>query len=61
MIETPRALIANGKTEQGLENLCKLRGLPADHPYVRAEYMEIHAQAEEEQGQVKGWYKLICL
>lgn len=54
VVETPRALIAKGKTELGLKNLCKLRGLPADHPYVHAEYMEIHTQAEEEQSQVKG-------
>ncbi|KAM0597754.1 hypothetical protein ACHAPN_002964 [Verticillium nonalfalfae] len=32
-----------------------LRGLPADHPYVHQEYMEINAQAEHEQRQYKGY------
>ncbi|TDZ35031.1 putative quinate permease [Colletotrichum spinosum] len=54
VVETPRALIAKGKEELGLENLCKLRGLPADHPYVRQEYMEITAQVEAEQQTAKG-------
>ncbi|KPM46366.1 hypothetical protein AK830_g141 [Neonectria ditissima] len=55
VVETPRALISKGKYELGLKNLCKLRGLPADHPYVNEEYMEITAQAEVEQSQVKGY------
>ncbi|KAM0323874.1 hypothetical protein ACHAQA_008455 [Verticillium albo-atrum] len=55
VIETPRALISKGKKERGLKNLCKLRGLPAEHPYVHQEYMEINAQAEFEQSQYKGY------
>ncbi|KAH6880523.1 quinate permease [Thelonectria olida] len=55
VIETPRALISKGKNEQGLKNLCKLRGLPSDHPYVQREYMEITAQAELEQSEIKGF------
>ncbi|WQF82164.1 Putative major facilitator, sugar transporter, major facilitator superfamily [Colletotrichum destructivum] len=55
VVETPRALISKGKHEQGLKNLCKLRGLPAEHPYVRQEYMEILAQAEAEQNKAKGY------
>ncbi|EGY16095.1 quinate permease [Verticillium dahliae VdLs.17] len=55
VVETPRALISKGKKDRGLENLCKLRGLPADHPYVHQEYMEINAQAEYEQSQYKGY------
>ncbi|KAL8349185.1 hypothetical protein RB601_002001 [Gaeumannomyces tritici] len=45
-IDSPRGLIARNKCEKGLEALCKLRGLPADHPYVRQEYLEICAQAD---------------
>ncbi|KAM0273625.1 hypothetical protein ACHAQH_008219 [Verticillium albo-atrum] len=55
VIETPRALISKGKKERGLKNLCKLRGLPADHPYVHQEYMKINTQAEFEQSQYKGY------
>ena len=54
VIETPRALISKGQRELGLRNLCKLRGLPEDHPYVRGEYMEICAQADAEQEKAKG-------
>lgn len=46
VIDTPRALIANGKREKGLENLCKLRGLSSDHPYVREEFLEVSAQVD---------------
>lgn len=55
VIETPRALIAKGKAEQGRANLCKLRGLPEDHPYVHKEYTEICAQAESEQGNARSF------
>jgi MFS family permease len=47
--ETPRFLINHGKSEQGLKNLCRLRKLPADHPYVQTEYQEIEAQVRYEQ------------
>ncbi|KAI6408007.1 hypothetical protein MCOR20_005611 [Pyricularia oryzae] len=46
LIDSPRGLISLGKREKGLENLCKLRNLPADHNYVRQEYLEICAQAD---------------
>ncbi|KAH7014717.1 quinate permease [Macrophomina phaseolina] len=49
VLETPRALIARGKKELGLKNLCTLRGLPAHHPYVEQEYMEVCAQVDAEQ------------
>ena len=55
LIETPRALIARGKAEQGLKNLCKLRGLPAEHPYVQGEYNQICAQVENEQGNARSF------
>ncbi|KAK1658383.1 quinate permease [Colletotrichum godetiae] len=54
VVETPRALISKGKQERGLKNLCKLRGLPVEHPYVHQEYLEILAQSEAEQSQAKG-------
>lgn len=54
VIDTPRALIAHGKREKGLVNLCKLRGLPSEHPYVSQEYMEVCAQVDHEQELTKG-------
>ncbi|KAI1083110.1 H(+)/hexose cotransporter 1 [Whalleya microplaca] len=54
VVDTPRALIARGKREQGLRNLCRLRNLPADHPYVHQEYMEVCAQVDAEQEIAKG-------
>jgi hypothetical protein len=47
--ETPRYLINHGKSEQGLENLKRLRRLPANHPYVQTEFREIEAQFHYEQ------------
>lgn len=49
VIDTPRALIAKNKREQGLKNLVKLRNLPADHPYLSQEYMEICAQVDAQE------------
>ncbi|KAK8056841.1 hypothetical protein PG993_002068 [Apiospora rasikravindrae] len=54
VIDTPRGLISRGKRELGLKNLCKLRNLPAEHPYVRQEYSEICAQVDTEQELTKG-------
>jgi hypothetical protein len=47
--ETPRYLINHGKSEQGLKNLCKLRQLSPEHPYIQIEYQEIEAQVRFEQ------------
>jgi len=47
--ETPRYLIAHGKNTQGLKNLCKLRKLPEDHPYIVEEYNEVVSQVNHEQ------------
>ncbi|KAJ5682851.1 hypothetical protein N7462_006016 [Penicillium macrosclerotiorum] len=47
--ETPRWLINHGRSEEGLENMCKLRKLPADHEYIQTEYREIEAQVRHEQ------------
>ncbi|KAF2180423.1 H(+)/hexose cotransporter 1 [Zopfia rhizophila CBS 207.26] len=54
VLETPRALIAKGKREQGLKNLLKLRKLPDTHPYVQQEYMEVCAQVDQEQESAVG-------
>ncbi|KAI7782157.1 quinate permease [Diaporthe eres] len=54
VIDTPRALISRGKREKGLTNLCKLRNLHSDHPYVAQEYMEVCAQVDSEQELTKG-------
>ncbi|PSN71785.1 quinate permease [Corynespora cassiicola Philippines] len=49
VIETPRALIARGKREQGLKNLIKLRKLDEHHPFLQQEYKEVCAQVDAEQ------------
>ena len=59
--ETPRYLINHGKSEQGLKNLCKLRNLPAEHPYVQTEYQEIAAQVRYEQECHQGHSYLVVL
>lgn len=47
--ETPRALIARGKRDQGLKNMIKMRKLPEEHPYLQQEYKEVCAQVDAEQ------------
>lgn len=47
--ETPRYLMRIGKRKQGLVNLCKLRKLSADHPYIQLEYQETINQLDAEQ------------
>ena len=47
--ETPRALIARGRREEGLINLIRLRKLPEQHPYLQQEYLETCAQVDAEQ------------
>ena len=54
VLETPRALIAKGNRDQGLQNLCKLRNLDENHPYLQQEFMEICAQVDQEQELAKG-------
>lgn len=54
MINTPRALIAKGQREIGLEKLCELRNLNRNHPYVHQEFTEICAQVDAEQEIAKG-------
>jgi hypothetical protein len=49
VVETPRALIARGKREEGLANMVRMRKLPESHPYLQQEYMEVCAQVDAEQ------------
>ncbi|CZR58162.1 related to quinate transport protein [Phialocephala subalpina] len=48
-LESPRWLAKVGKDEKAVENMCKLRQLAPDHPYVRAEMIDIHDQIERER------------
>ncbi|CAG7960704.1 unnamed protein product [Penicillium nalgiovense] len=47
-LESPRFYIKQGKREKALEVLCKLRGLPAHHPYVLNEISEMDVAFQEE-------------
>lgn len=48
-LESPRWLASVGRDENAVRNMCKLRSLGADHPYVRAEMIDIHDQIERER------------
>jgi MFS family permease len=48
-LESPRWLAKVGRNEQAGINMSKLRNLPQDHPYVRAELIDIHDQLERER------------
>ena len=48
-LESPRWLAKAGRDEQAATNMSKLRKLPQDHPYVRAELIDIHDQLERER------------
>lgn len=48
-LESPRWLAKVGRKEQAAINMSKLRQLPADHPYVRAELIDIDDQLEREK------------
>lgn len=47
-IESPRWLMKVGRQSEATENLSKIRGLPADHPFVQTELHAIQAQLERE-------------
>ncbi|CAI6026389.1 unnamed protein product [Clonostachys chloroleuca] len=51
--ESPRWLMTNGKREQGIKVLSRLRNLPADHPYLQEEISQID-QGIEMQAQTIG-------
>ncbi|TVY13281.1 putative quinate permease [Lachnellula arida] len=48
-LESPRWLVSIGKDEQAIINMCKLRQLSPDHPYVRSEMIDIHDQVDREK------------
>ncbi|KAJ5293571.1 hypothetical protein PENANT_c002G02122 [Penicillium antarcticum] len=53
-LESPRFYIKQGKREQALKVLCKLRGLPATHPYVLEEVTEMDFAFQEEMEATRG-------
>lgn len=56
--ESPRWLIKVGRHEEAAANLSKLRGLPADHPYLQTEIIDINDQLIREREATLGtkWY-----
>ncbi len=46
--EAPRWLINKGREEEGIRNLCYLRNLPQDHPYIQFEIQQIKDQIQSE-------------
>ncbi|RCH88311.1 hypothetical protein CU098_004910 [Rhizopus stolonifer] len=57
--ESLRWLAQHGRTEQVLKNLCRLRGLPEDHPDILEELQEIEAAAELDREAKSGkWTEL---
>lgn len=46
--ESPRFLVKKGQDEKAFDNLCRLRNLPPDHPYVRDEFAGIKNAHQEE-------------
>ncbi|KAI0592083.1 Quinate permease [Pyrenophora tritici-repentis] len=52
--ESPRWLIKVGRHEEALKNMAQLRNLPADHPYVLAEIMDINDQLNREREATMG-------
>lgn len=56
--ESPRFLIKQGKDAEALDVMSRLRRLPADHPYVTDEIVQIKMQHQEEMEATRGasWY-----
>lgn len=52
--ESPRWLIKVGRHEKALENLSLLRQLPADHPYITSEVVDINDQLNREREATMG-------
>lgn len=48
-LESPRWLAKVGQDEKAASNMAKLRKLPQEHPYIRAELIDIHDQLERER------------
>lgn len=49
MRESPRWCLSKGKREQALKDLCWIRNLPEDHPYIMEELEAIDAQVEHDR------------
>ncbi|PWN49954.1 putative sugar transporter [Violaceomyces palustris] len=47
--EAPRWLMSKGREEEAISNLCYLRKLPQDHPYIRFEIEQIKEQIDSER------------
>lgn len=59
--ETPRYLTMKNKPEEAVAALCKLRQLPADHPFVQSEIIGVREQLEREREATHGvsrWGKI---
>ncbi|KAF2123294.1 general substrate transporter [Dothidotthia symphoricarpi CBS 119687] len=52
--ESPRWLIKVGRHEEALENMSRLRKLPADHPYITSEIIDINDQLNREREATMG-------
>jgi sugar porter (SP) family MFS transporter len=52
--ESPRWLIKVGRHEEALKNLAQLRQLPADHPYITTEIIDINDQLNREREATMG-------
>lgn len=50
--ESPRWLFFRGRREEGLKNLCWLRGIPADHIYMQEELNAIETALEKQRNTV---------
>ena len=56
--ESPRYLIKMRQHEKAAQNMTHLRNLPAQHPYVRTELIDINDQLEREREATLGsaWF-----
>ena len=55
VLESPRWLLKVGKDERAIRNLCKLRHLSADDPYIAGEIEDIREQVDDEKKSVAGY------
>lgn len=52
--ESPRYLITHDRYEEAVANLTRIRGLPADHPFLATELQEIATSVQAEKEAVAG-------